>query len=74
MSSVGATGPAPTEGNVAPAIAANADQTELEIQESRRQAERRAARLGVPLKKTSGTAPATPFPLGETIDTGIVAA
>ena len=73
MSSVGATGPAPIEGNVAPAIAANADPTDLEIQESHRQAERRAARLGVPPKKTNGAAPDTPFPLGERIDTGIVA-
>ena len=48
--------------------------TELEIQESRRQAELRARRLGVPPKKTNGAAPATPFPVGETIDTGIGAA
>ena len=72
MSSVGATGPAPTEGNVAPAIAANADLTGFEIQESCQQAQRPAARPSVPLKKTNGTSPVTPFPPGETIDTGIV--
>jgi len=45
----------------------------LEIQESHRQKELRARRLGVPLKKTNGAVPVTPFPVGETVETGIVA-
>ena len=79
MSAAGATGPAPTEGNVTAAVTAKlADrqltQTELEMQASRRLAERRAAGLGVSLKKTNGAAPITPSSLGETVDTGIAAA
>ena len=71
----GATGSAPTEATNAAAGTANlTDQTDGEIREGRRQAERRAARLGISPKKTNGTTPAAPFPVSETIDTGIVAA
>ncbi len=73
MTPSGATGPASTEGRSCPAVTANADPTELEIQESHRQAPRLAARLGMSPKGTNGVAPVTPFPLGETIETGIVA-
>ena len=70
----GATGPAPAQGNIAAAVTAKlTDQTDLEMLEGRRQAERRAARLGIS-PKTNGATPAAPFPAGETIDTGIVEA
>ena len=80
MSAAGATGPAPTAGSVtAPVTTLLADQqqsaTNMEIQESHRQTERRAARLGVPVKKINGAAPVSSYQfLGETIDTGIPAA
>ena len=75
MSATGATGPAPNDGNIAGAVTAKfTDPTDLEILESRRQAEQRAARLGISPKNTNGATPAAPFPVGETIDTGIVAA
>ena len=54
MSTIGATGPGATEDFAAAAAAELTDQTDLEIQESRRQAELRAAQLGVPPKKTNG--------------------
>lgn len=49
--------------------------TELEMQESQRQAERRTARLGIPLKKLNGTACKAPvFDPTENVETGLVTA
>ena len=55
--------------------------TELEMQEGRRQAESRAARLGISAKKTNDAAAGIPFSLdptfgagNEPVDTGLVAA
>ena len=72
MSAIGATGPAPNEGSNIAAVAAAkvTSPTDLEIQESRRQAARRAARLGVPSEKTNGAAHATPFSHGPTPGAG----
>jgi Family of unknown function (DUF5906) len=78
VSAAGATGPAPTDGNVTGPVTAKTDRqlslTELEMQESHRQAVRRAARLGLSPKKTNGAAASAPIFSGETVETGIVAA
>jgi hypothetical protein len=69
MSTTGATGPAPNEASVAVAAAAErTDQTDLELREGRRQAERRAAQLGVPPKKPN--IPGTVLPFGPTGNAG----
>jgi hypothetical protein len=65
--------PHPGSTGAAPA-AKPADQTELERLESLRQAERRAARLGLSLKKPNSGTACIPLPLDETVETGIVAA
>ena len=78
VSAAGATGPGSIAGTASTAEAA--DPTKLEMQEGRRQAERRAARLGVPLKKLNGAAPVAPFLVGpgealpEAVPTGLIAA
>ena len=70
----GATGPAPTEDNVAAAMAGMpADLTELEIKASHRLAERRAERLYGPAKKPNDGVPVSPFSR-DMVETGIVAA
>jgi AAA domain len=48
-------------------------QTELEMETGRKSLERYTAQRALPPKKTDGAMPATTFPVGETIDTGIVA-
>ena len=66
MNAAGATGPAATEGNVA--VAALLTPTELEMEESRRQAARRAARVfGSPTKTDDCTTNATPFDLSQSL-------
>ena len=77
MSAAGATGPAPTEGNVTAAVTAQPEnrqktQTELEMEAGRKAIERRAGPVAP--KKNNGTTNVIPFSLGETIDSGIVAA
>ena len=82
MSVAGCTGPAPTEGNGAAAIAANLrdrqrTQTELEIERGREVLERRARRIfGVAPKNTTDPTPVSPGPLSfaKATDTAIVAA
>ena len=78
MSAIGATGPAPNEVNYRAVTDTPGDQeetqTELEIEAGRKEAERRAARLGIPAKKSNGAASATPSSSGDTFDTGIVVA
>jgi hypothetical protein len=74
MTATGPTGPAPSEGNIIATAAANlTSPVDLEMQESRRQAALRAARLGVPAEKAGGAAPVTAFS-GDRVDTGIDAA
>jgi hypothetical protein len=68
MNSAGATGPAATTCDVS-AITAK---TELEMEAGRNAAERRAARPAASPKTSAALV--SPFPLGEPIDTGIVAA
>jgi hypothetical protein len=60
--------------NVTAAVIAKPTQTELEMEAGRKAVERRTAQLAVPPKKTNGPATVIPFPLGETVNTGIVAA
>ena len=79
MSTAGATGPAPAEGKNYRAVTdtpgdQQKSQTDLEQEESQRQAARRNARLYGLLKKPNGAASVSPFSLGETIDTGNAAA
>jgi predicted P-loop ATPase len=71
----GVTGPALTEGDVTAAVTAKpADRqltpTELEVLESRRQAERRAARLGLSPKETNGAGNVIPFSLDPKLGVG----
>src|SRR6476660_516141 len=75
MSTTGVTGPAPNECNGAAAATAKlTDLTDLEIQESLLQADRRAARLYGPAKKPNGVGTILPFPgpSGPTGNTGSI--
>ncbi len=73
MSATGATGTAPSEGNYGALTADPPDLTALEIQESRRLADQRAARLYGAAKKSNGAGTRTPFS-GDEVEAGIVAA
>ncbi len=68
MTTTGATGPSPTEGNNFPAVI----QTDLEQQESQRQVARRNARLYGPPPKNDDTPDRILLPLGETTAADIV--
>lgn len=66
MSAAGATGPAATERNVA--VSTTITPAELEMEESRRQAARRAARIfGSPTKTDDCVTNANPFDLSQSL-------
>jgi hypothetical protein len=77
VSAAGATGPAPEGKNYRAVTAQPADQqkprTELELEGGAATLARRHARIFGSPTKNNCTAPAIPFPSGETIDTGITA-
>ena len=78
MIAVGTTGPASAESNVTVPVIAKTERqltlTELETQESHRQAARRAVRLGTSPEKPNGAAAGIPLSSNKAVETGVTAA